>query len=154
MDLHTFSFHSTFHEHDWIQNSSLAVTWVCLTCSGHSVTFMSPSMPSGWNRDSGTPVVNDSRAFLSWKETRISSVQRLWCLIWWPFLGDSDLENALAVDFLQAEGKPLSEDAVEPTLQDGRDAEPVERKLETAGEIHFTAHCNDASTGNGSTVTL
>lgn len=60
----------------WMKQSSWVLLNVSLnlllilTCRGHSVTLMSPLMPSGRNMVCVAPVVKDSIAFLSFRETQ------------------------------------------------------------------------------------
>lgn len=76
------------------------------------------------------PVVKDNMAFLSCQETQSSDGHHL------PSprtdsLHQTHLENAAVVHVLQGEGETLRQHSVKPALQDGGDAEPVERELQT-----------------------
>lgn len=109
-----------------------------VTCIGQSVTLMSPLIPSGWNMVWIAPVLKDNMAFLSCEQTQTSDdhhhhllfsiMIRLTSFI---RVGKTDLENTFIVQIFQGERVTLRQHSVKPALQDGGDAEPVQRELHT-----------------------
>lgn len=84
------------------------------------------------------PVLKDNIAFLSCKEAKTGFYHHTIVVKPLGFTirsrlfvkeAGTDLEHTVIVHVFQGEGKALRQHSVKPTLEDGRNAEPVQREL-------------------------